>query len=168
SISKAGIYLGRSGPSSISSPNGCAMRTDAAVYFAGRWRLTRRIGDRRLGRVGRMTGDAAVTPDGAGGFVFAETGRLVFGDHAGPAERLYRLRDCVGPQATLTDDADIPLARFDLTAPRTDFTHRCPPDVYLGRFTPRCDDAWRLVWRVTGPRKDLVIATQYRRLGEEG
>ena len=126
--------------------------------------MTRRLVDRRQGLVGRMTGTAAITPDGDGGFTLEETGTLRFGGHIGPATRRYRLIDCAGPRATLTDDQGVPLAGFDLTTPRALFVHDCAPDRYAGRVAAAGPDRWRLVWRVTGPRKDLILATRYARL----
>jgi len=44
-------------------------------------------------------------------------------------------------------------------------THDCAPDTYCGRYRFRGGDRWSLSWRITGPRKDLVIATVFSRSG---
>jgi len=136
---------------------------DAAAVLRGVWRMTRRIVDHRQNLIGRMTGTAEITPDGDTGFIIREAGPLRFGEHVGPATRLYMLTDIAGSSGALTDAHGVTLARFDLTAPRAVFIHDCPPDRYAGRLAAPSVDRWRLVWRVTGPRKDLILATRFQR-----
>jgi hypothetical protein len=52
---------------------------------------------------------------------------------------------------------------LDLTAGRWTVTHLCNPDRYDGEFTVLDADRWRIVWRVSGPRKDLTLDSSYRR-----
>ena len=42
--------------------------------------------------------------------------------------------------------------------------HQCGEDRYSGEYRLRGRDTLDVHWRVTGPRKDLEIATTYRRL----
>jgi Family of unknown function (DUF6314) len=41
--------------------------------------------------------------------------------------------------------------------------HDCEPDTYRGRYRFRDPDCWSLSWRITGPRKNLVIGTVFSR-----
>lgn len=41
--------------------------------------------------------------------------------------------------------------------------HECAPDLYRGRYRLAGPDRWWLSWRVTGPRKDLVITSLFSR-----
>ena len=43
--------------------------------------------------------------------------------------------------------------------------HDCAPDTYCGRYRFPEPDRWSLSWRITGPRKDLVISTTFSRTG---
>jgi hypothetical protein len=42
-------------------------------------------------------------------------------------------------------------------------SHDCAADLYRGRYRFEGPGRWRLSWRITGPRKDLVIATVFSR-----
>jgi hypothetical protein len=44
-------------------------------------------------------------------------------------------------------------------------THDCAPDLYRGRYRFIGPDRWSLSWRITGPRKDLVISSVFSRRG---
>ena len=39
--------------------------------------------------------------------------------------------------------------------------HECPPDTYVGLYDFAAEDAFTLRWRVTGPRKDYTMLTNY-------
>ena len=43
--------------------------------------------------------------------------------------------------------------------------HDCAPDTYRGRYRFPDADRWSLSWRITGPRKNLVISTIFSRTG---
>jgi hypothetical protein len=85
------------------------------------------------------------------------------GGHEGPAEQVHRYA-FDGPARARVHFRD---GRFfhdlDLAAGRWTATHLCAPDRYDGDFTALGPDSWRVVWRVTGPRKDLILDSSYRR-----
>lgn len=58
-----------------------------------------------------------------------------------------------------------PLVTLDLREERAMDVHLCTPDRYLVRFRPDFPDRFSLAWRVSGPRKDYAMVTDYRRLG---
>lgn len=140
---------------------------DLRAFLQGEWSLERRVADRRAGQQGRLTGVARFAPDDAG-LLYREEGRLAIGAPAnpvyeGPALQSYRYA-FPAPGRAAVQFAD---GRFfhdlDLTAGRWAPTHLCAPDRYEGDFTALGPDAWRVVWTVAGPRKDLVLDSTYRR-----
>lgn len=120
--------------------------------------------DGRTGAWGRLTGTASFIP--AEGFLrFSETGLLAFGGVTAQAARDYRF-EILGARAFRVSFAD---GRFFHEARVEDGTaeaaHDCAPDLYRGRYRFDEADRWRLSWRVTGPRKDLVICSVFSRQG---
>ncbi|MFD9431779.1 DUF6314 family protein [Streptomyces sp. NPDC060002] len=157
---------------------------DALAYLAGSWRVRRSVRDRRSGDEGRFDGvtvfgpldgggspDAGGLPDGgrrpdAGGLLHAESGTFVWLGVPRPAERT--LRFLPGPTPGTADVRfadDRPFHDLDLTTGRHIADHPCSADLYRGEFTVRDADHWRTVWRVAGPAKDLVLTTDYVRVG---
>ncbi|HSR71148.1 MAG TPA: DUF6314 family protein [Kiloniellales bacterium] len=135
-------------------------------FLEGRWELDREVLDHRLGRAGRFHGTAdfapgETTPDSLD---WREIGRLRFGAHEGPGEQRYRL-DFAAPHCARVRYADGRIFHdLDLSTGSWTVEHACGPDLYRGRFAVSAADRWTLVWRVTGPRKDLRLSTCYRRL----
>ena len=135
---------------------------DLRGFLAGPWRIARIVRDRRLGLTGSFRGACVFTPDGTA-LRYSEKGELRFGDHRGPAAQSYDLifRDDGHAEMRFRD------GRFfhdlDLSAGRTDVVHLCGADTYRGRFEVVDERAWRSTWCVSGPRKDQLIASQYRR-----
>lgn len=126
--------------------------------FAGGWRLARRIEDARAGLTGRFEGQAVFRP-GAGGLVVTETGVLRYG--AGQpvqAERRYIWRVAAGGIAVFFDDGR-PFHRFSPAAPEA--RHDCAPDLYHVRYDFSVWPRWRVVWHVTGPRKNYVMTSDH-------
>ncbi len=124
----------------------------------GRWRLDRVIEDRREGLTGRLTGTCDFIPD-AGGLMQREEGVLTYGD-ARPmrAQRRYLWRAEGDALAVRFDDG----RPFHRLAPgRLSDTHSCPPDTYEVSYVLREWPAFSTTWRVTGPRKDLLILSRY-------
>lgn len=125
--------------------------------FEGLWRLERRIED-RLGPGGLMTGEARLTPD-AEGLVYDETGALRLGDGAPfAATQRYLWRESGdGIELRFADGRFF--HRFALARPEAE--HPCGADLYKVRYDFAAWPDWRAEWRVTGPRKDYVMATRY-------
>ena len=131
--------------------------------FDGAWRLRRLILDRKTGGVGRLSGMARFAPD-TGGLRFSEKGRLRLGLAEMDAARAYRYA-ILGPRQfrVFFDDGRLfhdAVVGDDGAAP---VSHDCAPDLYRGRYRIESADRWRLSWRITGPRKDLVIGSVFSR-----
>ncbi|GAB4351860.1 MAG: DUF6314 family protein [Kiloniellaceae bacterium] len=135
---------------------------DLKGFLEGTWRLERRIDDRRAGQQGSLSGTAAFPPDGEG-LLYREEGRLVIAGHDGPALQSYRYAFPAPQRAAVSFGDGRPFHDLDLTAGAWACVHLCDPDRYEGRFTVLDADSWRVVWKVTGPRKDLVLDSSYRR-----
>jgi hypothetical protein len=137
-----------------------------ALALLGRWRLTRRIEDRRADQAGAFDGEA-VLRQGSDALIWEEEGRLRLGPAETIARRsyLWRLR--------APDVADIrhhdgrafhAIALPDFAGGRVAARHDCAPDLYEGLYVFDSADRWRLTWRVRGPRKDYCMTTEHLRL----
>ena len=129
--------------------------------FQGRWRIDRRIEDRRLGLSGRFEGEAVFAPEGCG-LRQTETGILRFGEAAPmQASRVYHWHSA-GDRIVLTfeDGRD-----FHDFSPRrgAEAVHLCGADTYRVRYGFGDWPVWTSVWIVTGPRKDLTLRTVFSR-----
>lgn len=137
---------------------------DPAAYLCGRWRIRRSIADgtRRGTFTGTATfveGDTAQPP----GLRYREDGVLELGGHRGRAYReLTYLRAADGVLAVTFSDGR-PFHDLDLRDGTWRAHHPCRADGYDGTFTVLSADHWRQVWRVRGPAKDQLIATDFHR-----
>lgn len=136
---------------------------DLFGYLAGQWRIDRRIGDRRAGPMGRLTGTAVFMP-APGGLDYAENGLLRLGEFEGSAVQHYRYLFDTPALANIQFEDGRAFHALDLTTDRADVAHDCPPDAYTGRYRIIGKDRWVLSWVIHGPRKHLRIGTRYRRL----
>ncbi|GAB0116420.1 hypothetical protein Acid7E03_04920 [Acidisoma sp. 7E03] len=114
--------------------------------------------------MGRLSGIARVTSASPGSLTYAEDGLLTLGAMQTEARQSYRYQET--PTGYRVFFAD---GRFfhDLRPEhgRAHVSHDCAPDLYRGRYRVETADRWWLSWRITGPRKDLVIASLFLRLG---
>jgi Family of unknown function (DUF6314) len=138
---------------------------DTLAFLRGRWRLERRLDDRRSGVSGTFTGYAefAATDDPAV-LHHVERGELRFGDHVGPATR--RLV-CLGrPGGTVdvrfADGRDFYV--LDLRSGQWVARHRCAEDTYVVRYLVRAAGWLEERWLVTGPRKGYETVATLRRI----
>lgn len=126
--------------------------------FRGDWRLRRRILDRRAGEVARLDGVVRFVA-AADGLRQDEAGTLRLpGRPPLSATRAYLWSE--RPDRIMVDFADG--TRFHdfgpaLCTPTAE--HPCGDDLYRVRYDFRRWPRWRIVWRVSGPRKDLVIVS---------
>lgn len=133
------------------------------AFLRGAWSLERELADRAATRRGRARGRAVFAPDGAA-LRYREEGILTLGDYRGAFFRdgLYRFPTPARAEVAFADGR--PFHDLDLTHGAWRACHRCGDDRYEGRFAVLHADAWQAVWRVTGPRKDWVLSSRFRRL----
>ncbi|MEO7054717.1 MAG: DUF6314 family protein [Rhizomicrobium sp.] len=138
---------------------------DLCGFLSGQWRIARRIDDRRLGIVGRLTGRVTFTPS-PGGLIQDEDGDLAFGAYRGPARRRYQLVMDHSSAGEIRHADGSLFHALDLTSGRAEILHRCGDDMYRGRYRVLRDDRFAVTWHVTGPRKNYRLSTIHARLGE--
>ncbi|WP_375552030.1 MULTISPECIES: DUF6314 family protein [Rhodophyticola] len=132
----------------------------ALADLEGVWRLDRQIEDRRAGLSGLLEGEAVWQPDGTG-LTQIETGLLRYGDAAPmQATRRYLWREEAGLLRVYFDDGR---PFHELTGAAPEARHVCPPDIYDVRYDLTGWPDWSARWHVTGPRKEAVITSRYRR-----
>lgn len=136
--------------------------SDLRRYLAGRWTLRRVIEDRLRGTTGRFEGESEFAPE-AGALLYRETGRLVIESYEGDSFRAYRYEFPAPARALVSFEDGSRFHELDLSNGTWDASHVCDPDLYAGRFTAADADEWESVWGVKGPRKDLVLRTEYTR-----
>lgn len=140
-------------------------------YLQGSWRLSRRIVDRREGRLGRLGGAVVFRPDETGALQWEETGTLRLDDHEGPARQCLTVRfpeGPTGPGAVVRANGEA-FFTLDLTEGVCEFVYACAPDRYFGRVCVHGRDFWTFRWIVQGPNKDQTIMSVHRRgAAEEG
>lgn len=131
--------------------------------FTGLWRLERRITDRLdtpKPSNGRFTGVARFTRDGDG-LRLTEEGRLELGAAQFKATRVY-LWHADGDAIAVRFEDGRPFHRFTPQG-APDSAHWCDPDDYRVTYDFARWPVWTSEWRVTGPRKDYVMRSEYRR-----
>ncbi len=135
--------------------------------LAGAWEIARRIEPE-----GTLDGRAVFAPDGAGGLVYREEGRLrLAGGFTAAAERSYLFQ--ARPAGFAVYFAEFPPQLFHevaLTAARDGrlhgrARHLCAEDLYLTRYAFLPDGRFVVRHRVRGPRKAYRMTTWYRREG---
>jgi hypothetical protein len=132
------------------------------TFFNGPWSVVRRIRDGRTGDLGRLLGTAEFTPD-HDGLRFAERGTLTLPGVQTDARQSYRF--------VLESDHSFSVFfadgrffhRAEIAMGIAHVAHDCAPDAYCGRYRFAGPDRWSLSWRITGPRKDLVISSVFSR-----
>lgn len=131
--------------------------------FAGVWLLEREVEDRRAGQVARFEGRAELMPQGAGRWLWQESGLLRFGAAAPVrAERRYLWQEQGEAIAVLFDDGRF-FHAFDPDQGAPVAAHFCDPDQYDARYDLANWPRWRVTWEVRGPRKDYRMVTDCRR-----
>ncbi|WP_420416853.1 DUF6314 family protein [Pacificispira sp.] len=128
--------------------------------LGGRWRLSRLVFDFSEGTFLRGTGEMQAVADGARLWRLQET--LIFNGFEAQRDSLWQI---VGQSLHLRYADGAPLVVLDLTQGTAEDAHLCAPDRYLARFKTLGSDRFKLSWRVTGPRKNYAMVTDYRRLG---
>ncbi|MEV8552118.1 DUF6314 family protein [Streptomyces glaucescens] len=136
-------------------------------FLAGSWRVDRSVRDLATGDEGRFRGTTVFGRMEDGALLHRESGSFLWHGVARPAGRT--LRFLPGPDGAGTAEVRFadgrPFHDLDLTTGHWVARHPCAADLYRGEFTVRDTDHWRTVWRVRGPAKDLVLTTDYARVG---
>lgn len=136
--------------------------SDLGAYLSGSWSVLRVVTDHRRAECGSFLGWAIFhgAPDGLS---YDEAGWLALGNHRGAASQSYRY-DLPRPDvAEVRFDDGRPFHRLDLSTGRCQARHLCGADLYDGAFEVLGEYQWRVVWRVTGPHKALVLDSHYLR-----
>ena len=135
---------------------------DLRAFLGGTWRIARRIHDYRLGIRGQMDGHAVFAP-APNGLSYDETGLMQFGDYRGDAAQRYLFLIDRQAAAEVCFADGRPFHRLDLSTGKADVVHVCSADRYRGRYRVLKEDCWSVLWRITGPRKDLSLVTRFSR-----
>ncbi|MEU4875358.1 DUF6314 family protein [Streptomyces sp. NPDC021608] len=140
--------------------------SDVLAHLAGTWRTERSVHDLASGDTGTFTGTTVFSPLDGGGLLHRESGTFAWRGVARPAERTLRFLPAATPGAADVRFADgRPFHDVDLRTGRHTADHPCAADLYRGEYTVSDADRWRTVWRVAGPAKDLLLRTDYTRVG---
>jgi hypothetical protein len=148
---------------------------DVAGYLVGRWSVERTVYDRRAGAEGRFLGTADFRfetadardagPHGTeGALLHVEEGQLTWGGRVSAASRSLRLWPRTDGTAEVEFADGRPFHDLDLRTGVWTAVHPCAADRYEGTFTACSADEWHLEWRVSGPAKDQLLRSVYRRL----
>ena len=132
---------------------------DLPTWLSGSWDVARTINDGE----GRFAGVAAFAPDGEGGLYWRETGRLALDGHEGSVYRNLRVTPAPGGSWAARFDDGRPFHALDLRSGRCEAEHLCGADTYRGTYAVLDADRMTVCWRVTGPGRADVIASEYRR-----
>ncbi|MFB7780299.1 DUF6314 family protein [Streptomyces bauhiniae] len=139
--------------------------TDTLDFLAGRWRVSRTVRDLAGADEGYFAGHTGFGPLD-GGLLHEEAGEFTWQGVTRPATRTLRFLAGAEPGTADVRFADgRPFHDLDLRSGRHIAGHPCAADFYRGEFTVTDADHWRSVWRVGGPKKDLVLTTDYVREG---
>jgi len=136
---------------------------DLSHYFTGSWALSRRIIDRRAGIVGRLSGHAQFKPDETG-LGYDESGVVSYGNHEGLAHQSYHWDIHENGLAEVRFKDGRLFHQLDLTTGAAIVDHPCAADQYRGEFRVATQNRWVTLWQITGPRKDLILISRFRRV----
>jgi hypothetical protein len=155
---------------SSAAGSGAASRSQVAdlrSFLLGRWRLQRVITD-ELHRVTMSAeGHAVFEQRTPGTLHYVETGKLLVGEApAGDIRQTYDylIEPDAPHRAQVCFSDGRPFHTLDLsTGEAKSVQHVCVRDLYVGDFVVMSGDRWRMQWRVTGPRKDHSIVSEFTR-----
>ncbi|MBK1698084.1 hypothetical protein CKO21_12620 [Rhodovibrio salinarum] len=138
---------------------------DLCAFFVGRWAIVREIEDRRAGvrHVMRGSGTFALPSGDPAGLLYDETVTWRPAGQEMTGTRRYRIANLAGARAEVLFDDGRPFHALDLSAGTCAVHHDCPPDVYDGLYRVLDTDRFTVRWAVTGPRKDSVLMTTFKR-----
>lgn len=145
------------------SPRCSDTRQDNPPPPIGQWRIDRRIVDQNLRRCGRFTGVLSIDDTGDRTRAWREHGTLTLGDYRGEAWQHYRLIwvEADSPRWQLQFADGRPFIDLISGAAFQHLAHDCAPDRYRGRIRHFANRHWWLGWRISGPRKRLLIVSRF-------
>lgn len=138
-----------------------AQTVASSAFFLGRWQMTRIIENVPEGVIGEVWGEASFEPD-AHGLTCTESGVLRFrgADYAATRVSLWRFPGAGVIEVRYADGS--PFHAVHAEDPRA--VHDCGADRYRVAYGFGAE-SWTSRWEVSGPDKDYVMTTRYRRPG---
>ena len=143
---------------------------DILERLQGEWTFVREVPGKAT-----MTGRARIDSTGKGRARYNETARVRLADGStltGSQSYVYRRLPAPanGFDVLFAETGEL-FERLDFrSAPdgslRADAAHDCPPDRYVSIFTLDAEDRLAVEHTVTGPQKNYVVRTVYRRVGK--
>jgi hypothetical protein len=144
-------------------------KPDALDRLIGEWTFVREVPGKAT-----MTGRARIAPTGEGRARYDETARVRLADGTTlTGSQSYRYRRLPPPangfDVLLADTGEL-FERLDFQSVphgslRADAEHLCSPDRYVSKFTLDAEDRLTVEHTVTGPKKNYVVRTAYRKVG---
>lgn len=135
--------------------------------FTGSWALHRHIFDLDSQWLGRLEGQADLTPEGEA-LNYFEQGQLQFGGlTAMTATRRYFWHFPDEDRVEVTFEDGRAFHHFAPNETRAEATHFCDPDTYDVTYDFSGWPVWRVEWRVEGPKKDYRMVSVYSPLEPE-
>lgn len=137
------------------------MQVATERFFLGRWQMVRIIENVPEGVIGEVWGEARFEPDGEG-LTCREDGVLRFrgADYAASRVSLWRFPGDGVIEVRYADGS--PFHAFIAEDPQA--IHDCGADRYRVSYDFGAG-SWVSRWEVTGPDKDYMMTTRYRRGG---
>ena len=127
--------------------------------FFGRFRVERRIEDKRAQTESGFMGEAEISRTQVGA-IYHERGALIMGDQRFQAERSY-LWHSAGARIEVMFADGRPFHDFDPVAGGKATEHLCGADWYRGGYELTDWPVWSVTWDVEGPRKLYRSITTY-------
>jgi hypothetical protein len=131
------------------------------AWFRGRWQMVRIIENLPQGVIGEFWGECAFEPDGDG-LTCTEAGVLRFRGNDYAATRVSLWRFPGGGRVEVRYEDGRPFHDFPEREPAA--VHDCGDDHYRVEYDFG-EGTWLSRWAVTGPAKDYVMTTRYRKIG---
>jgi hypothetical protein len=142
---------------------------DILERLQGEWTFVREVPGKAT-----MTGRAHIVSTGSGRARYDETARVRLSDGStlsGSQSYVYRRLPppAIGFEVLFAETGKL-FERLDFRSLpngslRADADHECAPDRYVSQFTLDAGDRLAVEHTVTGPNKNYVVRTSYRRVG---
>lgn len=130
------------------------------AWLQGEWLFERIVQDFKSSQIGKMTGQGSFTPHQKG-FLYQELARFSFGAYHEEVRQsyLYSFSSLTCAEVFFID------GRFfhtlDLSTGQQQVVHHCGSDIYEGSFNLLSHANWQIKWSIAGPRKKMIINTQF-------